>query len=568
MCRTGGCNASHNLQNGDTLPSINAIASGGWQKDNSNNSSSNGVSASFSSTEEAVAAPAAPSAVYAQYALSGAAAETATETVAAKPFTIRLTKNALSLPIVPGSVCFSWAGNRYVDRMGSIFRNPDPVTGVGVLCGKINYLTAIVTLDTYDGGSNSLAVHSLAGRFGSQYVTELTFRTPGAPLRPGSFTLAGVTMHGERISVIAAFDGTIQADGISGAVDTDIGVVTVGFGSMVTDSPDLVDEEWYNADLVKDGKVWKPEPVYADSLQYACVVYSYIPLDASLLGLNPVRLPTDGRVTIVKPGDVVVIHNTDSTVLAGSPTAGQTFTLPRAASSIEIYDSATPPLRIPATMYSHEEDSATFTIDTDNSDFSGYTLPLVVAHKIEDMVLVSGTQINGQINLSRGVQGDFPVSGTMVSSALPFGDLQARAYGLFDQKTWTNAFSDDLIGDPATATYNEIDYPLTVTNLGAVTERWALVFTSTEAFNIIGEKRGVIGTGYITQDCKPVNLATSETYFFLDYRGFGAGYAQGNAIRFNTQGASPGFWTVRTTLQGPESEPCDEFVLQPRGDAR
>lgn len=539
-----------------------------YRKETTTTSSESTTTTTFQQARDNIPAPTAIGQAICRYALSAAASETATETIPVKPFEIRLTKNAVSLPLVPGSICFTWAGNRYVDRMGSIFRNPDPVTGLGVLCGTVNYLTGVASLDVYDGGSNQITVHSLAGRFGSQYVTEVNFRTPGAPLRPGSLTLAGVTMNGVRISAIAGFDGKIEAPGLVGGVDYETGVVTIGFGGQVADSADLEDEPWYNPDLVRDGKVWKPEPVYADSLTYACVVYSYIPLDSSLLGLNPVRLPSDGRVPIVKPGDVVVVHNTQNEELAGTPTGGQTYTLPRSADSVEIYDSSDPPLRVPTTMYAHEEGSATITIDLVNNDFSAYTLPLVAMHKIEDMVLVSGTQINGQLSLSRGVTNDYPVAGTFVSSALLFGDLQARAYGLFDQKTWGNRFSDDLTGDPAPATYNEIDYPISVTNAGAVKDRWALVFDGTTHFNIIAEKRGIVGDGYTTNDTQPINLATGRPYFFIDYRGWGSGWAAGNVLRFNTEGATGDAWAVRTTLQGPETEPEDHFTLNPRGDAR
>ena len=538
-----------------------------YRKTTTTSEQKSSTSTSYKQDIENISAPTSVGQALCRYALSDAAAETATETIPVKPFEIRLTKNAVSLPLVPGSICFTWAGNRYVDRMGSIFRNPDPGTGLGVLCGTVNYLTGVVSLDVYDGGSNQITVHSLAGRFGSQYVTEVSFRTPGAPLRPGSLTLAGVTMNGVRISAIAGFDGKIEAPNIVGVVDYETGVVTIGFGGQVADSADLVDEPWYNPDLVRDGKVWKPEPVYADSLTYACVVYSYIPLNASLLGLNPVRLPSDGRVPIVKPGDVLVVHNTQNEELAGTPTGGQVITLPRAADSIEIYDGSDPPLRVPSSMYSHEEGSATITIDA-LADFSAYTSPLVVMHRIENMVLVSGTQINGQISLSRGVINAYPVEGTFVSSALLFGDLQARVYGLFDQKTWGNRFSDDLSGDPASATYNEIDHPIQVKNSGSVTERWALVFDSTEHFNIHAEKRGIVGDGYITQDCRPINQATGKPYFDMDYRGFGSGWAAGNVIRFNTSGAVADAWAVRTTLQGPETEPEDHFTLNPRGDAR
>ncbi len=540
-----------------------------WRKTTVGNSSESASSTAYDREDQNIAAPTSVNNVTCSYALSNAASEAKTETVAVADFEIRLTKNAVSVPIVPGSVAFDWNGKRFVDRLGTLFSDPDPNTGIGVERGTIDYLTGVVKIDVFDGGDNQLAVKSLAGRLGSQYVTEVTFRTPGAPLRPGSLTIAGVTMHGERISAVADFNGSIDESLMTGAVDYEKGVCTIGFGQLIDDSTAYVDEPWYNADLVTgDGKVWKPEPVYADSLEYACVVYSYIPLDAGLLGINPVRLPSDGRVVIVKPGDVVVIHNTDGQTLEGDPAGGVVYTLPRAADSVEVYDSADPPLRVPSSMYAHEAGGNTITIDAVNNDFSDFTLPLVAMHKIEDMILVSETQINGQISLSRGTAKAFPESGTLVSSALRFGDLQSRYYGLFDQKTWQNSFSDDLVGSPANATFNEIDYPVVVKNSGAVTERWALVFDGSDHFNIIGENRGIIGSGYITQDCQPINLATGKPYWFIDYRAFGSGWAAGNVIRFNTVGAAADCWGVRTTQQGDETEPADFFAIQPRGDAR
>lgn len=547
-------------------------ASGGsirpYQISSTTNEAESASTTVYDQRRENIPAPSAPGQVLCRYALAAAAAEMATEIVAAKPFVIRLTKYAVSLPIVPGSVDFSWGGNRYVDRLGGIFRNPDPATGLGVLCGTINYLSGVVTLDVYDGGDNTLVVHSLAGRLGSQYVTEATFRTPGAPLRPGSLTIAGVTMEGVRISAVASFNGIFDTQSVKGEVDYESGVVSIGFGKLVPDSAALASEPWYDLRLVRDGKAWQPIPVYADSLTYACVVYSYIPLNAALLGINPVRLPSDGRVPIVKPGDMVVVHNTQSQSLSAPPSPGQTYTLPRAADNVEIYDSSDPAKRVPSSMYTHESGSDTITIDTVNNDFSGYTLPLIAMHKIEDMALVSGTQINGQVTLSRGVTNAYPKDGTFVSSLLPFGDLQARVFGLFDQKTWQSKFSDSLEGAPAAATYNEIDYPIQVRNSGAVKERWALVFDSQEHFDIVAESRGIVGSGYISQDCQPVNQATGRPYFFIDHRGFGSGWAAGNVIRFNTDGAAAAAWAVRTTLQGPETAPYDHFTIQPRGDAR
>ena len=195
-------------------------------------------------------------------------------------------------------------------------------------------------------------------------------------------------------------------------------------------------------------------------------------------------------------------------------------------------------------------------------------LPLVVNHRIEDMVLVSETSISGSITLAQKTTHAYPKAGTFVSSALVFGDLQARAHGLFDQKTWKNQFSNDIDGDQESASYNEIDYPIQVKNSGAVNERWALVFDSTEHFRVHAELRGIVGEGYISNDCQPLNTATGKPCFCLDRRGWGSGWAAGNVLRFNTEGSTGAIWAVRTTLQGPESEPYDWFTIQPRGDAR
>ncbi len=503
------------------------------------------------------------------YTLSAAAEVAATETTPVKPVIIDLTRDISGKVIVPGSVSFLLDGIRHTDRLGRVYRAASMITGMAVDVGAINYTTGEVTLDLYEGGSTAIEVSSMLGRFGNQFMSGCVFRTPGAPIRPGSLQILGVASDGRAISGTSAFDGTISGGLCRGQINFETGVVEVSFGEMV-DASGNEGESWYDIDLVDgNGQIFKPCPAFCETLTYACVVYSFIPLDAGLLGIDPVRLPIDGRVPICRSGDVVVVHNTQALTLSATPVAGQVYILPRAADSVEIYDSsADMPLRIPSSMYAHEEGSETITIDLVNNNFSGYTLPLVAMHKIEDMVLVSSAQINGQISLSRGVTKAYPLVGTLVSSALLFGDLRARAYGLFDQATWTNVWSDDLIGDPATATYNEIDYPISVTNRGCVTERWALVFDSTDHFRLMGEKRGVIATGYVTQDFQPINAATGFPYLFMDLRGFGTAYVAGNVLRFNTTGAAPGAWSVRTTLQGPETEPEDHFTIQPRGDAR
>lgn len=501
------------------------------------------------------------------YTLDASAVETANEIIPAKPFTLRLTNNFVGHTLLPGSIHFTWSGHRYIDRLGKIYRDPDHTSGLGVEVGSVDYSTGIVTLDVYDGGSNTIAVNSLAARFGKQRLSAATFRTPGAPLRPGSISVSGVCDDGRTISGSSNFDGTISGTLVRGQVDYENGIVWLEFGEMVADSAEYMDEPWYDLDEVENGQLFRPANAFSDSLTYACVIYSYIPLDADLIGLDPVRLPSDGRVPIVKTGDVVVVHNTQPQQLANPLVAGAEITLNRPnIANVELYDSSPLPLRVPSTKYAFDKDTQIMTM-ADPLDLTGFVQPIIANHRIEDMALVSSVQINGQVIVASGLQNAYPIEKTYVSTAMLFGDLQARAYGLFDQKTWTSVWSDDRIGDATNSNYNEIDYPAIVTNAGAVRERWALIFTDPTNFNIVGEVYGVVGSGYTTQDCVPINPSTGQPFFFLDYRGWGAGWATGNVLRLNTEGANHDLWIARTTLQGPATEPNDQFTLQIRGDA-
>lgn len=501
------------------------------------------------------------------YSLSESGVQAFTEIVASKPFTLDLTPNNAGLTILPGSVNFSWSGHRFIDRLGKLYRNPDPRTGLGAEAGVIDYSTGIATLSVYDGGSNIIVLNSLAARIGNQLMSSCVFRTPGAPLRPGSISIIGTTIDGLTISATSNFDGTITGAHVIGNVDYEKGMVWLTFGEYVADSAEYYDAPWYSAVNVIDGQIFKPQPAFADTLSYTCVAYSYIPLDADLIGLDPVRLPSDGRVPIVKTGDVVVIHNTQAQQLANPLIAGQGIILSRdSISSVELYDSSPLPLRVPSTKYIFDKDLQSLQM-TDPLDLTGFTQPIIVSHRVEDMALVSGVQIGGQIIVSPPVQNDYPTAQTYVSTAVLYGDMQARIFGLFDQKTWNSVWSNNLSGDPTNSNYNEIDYPLLVTNDGAVTERWGLLFTDTAHFVIIGEAYGVVGSGYITQDCFPINPATNRPFFSIKYLGWGSGWAAGNILRFNTEGANRALWVARTTLQGPATEPNDQFTIQIRGDA-
>ena len=199
------------------------------------------------------------------------------------------------------------------------------------------------------------------------------------------------------------------------------------------------------------------------------------------------------------------------------------------------------------------------------TDVSGYAQPVTIEHRIEDMAQVSDVQISGRLTFTRQITHDYPV-GSYISSALVAGDLRAYVSRLFDQATWNGTFADALSGSAATATYNDVLAPIAVSNAGAITERWAIQFTNTTAFNVIGEHVGVIATGTTSSETAPINPATGKPYFTIAAIGWGSGWAAGNVLRFNTIGALFPVWVVRTIQQGPETVTNDSFTLLIRGD--
>jgi len=276
-----------------------------------------------------------------------------------------------------------------------------------------------------------------------------------------------------------------------------------------------------------------------------------------VLGLDPVRLPQDGKAVIYRAGGFVVLGNTKS--VTAEVSNGQTINHGRVrlsrvrvigANGVVIHTGYTTDL---------EAGTTTFT------NVAGYAQPVTVEDRIEDLVQLSDVQINGELAFTRQITHNYP-AGSKVSSALVAGDLRARVESAFDQQTWGNSWANVVNGANAPASYSDVNNPIEVTNLGAITERWALVFTGSTTFNIVGEHVGIIGTGTTGVDCSPINPATGTPFWTIRSPGWNLGWVQGNALRFNTVGAQFPFWVVRTIQQGPETVESDSFTLLVRGD--
>ena len=498
-----------------------------------------------------------------RYRTAAGGTHNASESVSPPPVTIDLcpyTKDS----IVPGSVQFTWMGTVYQDFEGVIYRGRSDTTA-GTASGSINYTSGIVEMTDYvvSGSPAVFSVQSLWTQKPAPPTASVIFQVASAPVKPAALVFSCVDIAGNQLIGTSDVAGMITGDHIRGKIDYQTGLCEIQFGDYVLDaglSAEHKAEWWYSAgDVRADGKIWRPWSVDASTLRYSAVAYAYLPLNADIIGVDTVRLPSDGRVPIFRPGNFVVVGHSARTS-AQTVSAGQTINCGRVRlSRVRVLGGNG---QIITTGYSADLEAGTVTF----SDVTGYAQPVRVEHRVEDMAMVSDVQLNGDLSLTRQLTHDYPL-GSYVSSALMGGDLHARVSLLFDQATWSgNQWADAVNGSAATASFNDVLAPIEVSNDGAVTERWCIQFTNTTTFAVIGEHVGQIAVGNTTTDLAPINPATSKPYFTLRAIGWGAGWSAGNALRFNTIGALLPVWVARTIQQGPETVTADAFTLLARGD--
>lgn len=462
--------------------------------------------------------------------------------------------------ILPGSLNLKLAGLTLLDRNGILFKDMNPATGIGVACGTVDYHTGRVVMSEAAGAA-SVTIDAMMTQAGTPVTGGMDFRIPLAPIRPASLQISYPVSGGSgTLSVTADSNGNLIGTGIRGQVDVQTGIVRLLFGRMVNRSQAIEAESWYDpASNDASNKTWKPELLDPTSLRYNAVAYTYLPLSADLLGLDPVRLPSDGRVPIFRAEDVVSIHHT-ARLAFPSPTAGAVLNVGRVRlAECRVVDSTGKYLD--ASLYETDLDAGTVRLAT-QLNLAGYTAPLFAEHRVEDIALCNEVQINGDLSLLRPLTHAYPAGESFVSSCLETGDLQARISPPFSQQTWTNVWSDARIGSPIAAQYQASTYPILTGNLGAIQERWRITFTSSNDFTLTGEHVGQIATGSTASNFSPNNPVTGQPYFTLLALGWGGGWQAGNVLRFNTQAAMYPLWLARSVGMGPATEHQDQFRLR------
>lgn len=439
--------------------------------------------------------------------------------------------------ITPSSVNFNWAGKNYFDREGRLYTDLNPSNGAATAVGDIDYQSGRATLTSWQWvNANPVVLKSLLTSLTGNPVDQVTFRTPSSPLRPESLNVWATAVDGTRVSAIANVQGKLKAANIEGVVDVEYGVANVQFGAWITAAGNE-SEPWYNADAVTtDGKIWRPKQVFAETITYNATSYSYLPIDSNVVKIDTVRLPQDGRIPIFRRGDTIIIGNRVTTDIGSAHTGGQTVTLPRNdVTRIAVVDADDK--NVNAELWDYDLAAGTITWRTP-LDLSMYKMPLKVNHAQEERNRIIQADIDGTLTLLFAMRRSYPIADTYVSSVLIGGDLQVRVSVPFTQRSWNNVWLDTPVGDQLLNKLNLKDYPMILTDDGAIKERWMIKMTGTNQFELYGETLGFVKRGDTLTDLAPINPATGKPYFTLPKQAFGADapWANQDIIRFNTWG--------------------------------
>lgn len=171
-------------------------------------------------------------------------------------------------------------------------------------------------------------------------------------------------------------------------------------------------------------------------------------------------------------------------------------------------------------------------------------------HTINGVPVVNGDVVT--ITLA-GTLANGYAAGSQVSSFLEVGDVQG-------------AFSSFVVTSAGDGTYDEVNNPILVDNIGGVRDTWTLTFQDATNFTISGANSGSVGSGTIGSNTSPNNGDFSRPYWTIFAAGFGGTFQAGDTIEFVTDPAAVGVWFRRVIPAGANPQSGNSFNVRFRGE--
>ena len=429
--------------------------------------------------------------------------------------------------ILPGYCRLKKVGETSIykdDKQGRFIAN-------GYVFAMIDYETGVIT--DIDGADFNGTVEDNLGATiikGDRKTRSKQWQLPNSSFARDSLYITYTTTDGTTFSASSDLSGAISGTNATGEVST-TGYVDITF---------TVD-------------------VRPDSIRYDYNEVSQVTVPAPEGGFDTSKLPGGGTVAIFHTFNPVSVQNRERTA-AATLSSGQTINVLADADFIDIVDSTGASCwSVTDDNYSYDAATGDITI---NVGISAFSPPFIITAIQSELALIDAINSN-TLSLLTPLSRAYP-AGATVSSVQVLGDFQAQTKDERTHAAWQNNFGDT--GAAASSAINTTQYPIELTNIGAIAQRWAIVFTSTTAYNVIGESVGNIYSGDTLNDCAPINSFAGAPYFILRKEAFGAGLNPGEAFLFETLAASKPTMVTRSVSPGHSEIVRDNSTLSFRGN--
>lgn len=413
--------------------------------------------------------------------------------------------------VVPGSYKVKKAGTNevYTDNGFGLF-----IDAAGFVFAQINYQNGVITppenVEFTSTVSDDLScIVFITNAENQEYPSNIRFNIESdSALALDTFYIKVTLANDTVFSVSADSNGTIVHASINGLINS-IGYVRL------------------NAESGVDVK----------RIDYDIEIQSETLTKANWYGFDVSALPNNGNADIFHVNDVVAIQykeRTEETNLANN----QVLNVLVDADFVDIVDNDGLTLYSPAdSNYAYDKVTGNLTI---KSGISAFTAPYVVTALHSERRLVVD-KVGNELTLIYPLRRTYPI-GSVVSSCLVFGDLQALSTDRRTVSAWKNDFDDRPRETNTTqngsANFNTVQFPIEMVNSGAINQRWALVFTSITTFRVIGDTVGTVFSGDTLSDLILINPLTLTPFFIIRQPAFGAGLNPGEAFIHKTIAAS------------------------------
>lgn len=171
----------------------------------------------------------------------------------------------------------------------------------------------------------------------------------------------------------------------------------------------------------------------------------------------------------------------------------------------------------------------------------------------DTVILHGGDLVSTAARWEAAVVASASGSGTALTLTLAAPTALAHAAGGFCCSAWLPGadFAPRVsdISQSGAGSYDVTNYPVALTNRGAIRQNWTLTYTGADELEVSGDGLGSLGVFPCSADIAPLD-ASGNPYFTLLAGGHGDGHAAGDTLRFSTYAAGYGVWRFKRTPAG------------------